>query len=214
MRWLLRSLVVLAFAWVVFILSPYVAFHRLAKAVQAKDIAAITERVNFSAVRISLSRQIASAYAKATGGGKQESSPVGQVAVSAGTAVIDPLIAPYMTPEAIIDLLTRGAPDTPPKGAPDTVPKGVPDAAPPSSLGGGLQLFDLSLDRFKELFFASESRGFRGFAVALPPGQPPEERFRLIFRLTGPSRGFTWRLVGLELPARLRDRLVQQLVKT
>ena len=163
-------------------------------------------RPAFSAVRISLSRQIASAYAKATGGGKQESSPVGQVAVSAGTAAIDPLIAPYLTPQAIIDLLTTGAPDA--------APKGVPDAAPPSSLGGGLQPFELSLDRFKELFFASESRGFRGFAVALPPGQPPEERFRLIFRLTGPSRGFTWRLVGLELPARLRDRLVQQFVKT
>jgi|SRR5215207_9575589 hypothetical protein len=206
MRWLFRSLVVLALAWVVFILSPYVAFYKLAKAVQAKDVAAITERVNFSAVRISLSRQIASAYAKATGGGKQESSPVGQVAVSAGTAAIDPLIAPYLTPQAIIDLLTTGAPDA--------APKGVPDAAPPSSLGGGLQPFELSLDRFKELFFASESRGFRGFAVALPPGQPPEERFRLIFRLTGPSRGFTWRLVGLELPARLRDRLVQQFVKT
>jgi hypothetical protein len=206
MRWLFRSLVVLALAWVVFILSPYVAFYKLAKAVQAKDVAAITERVNFSAVRISLSRQIASAYAKATGSGKQESSPVGQVAVSAGTAAIDTVIAPYMTPQAIIDLLTTGAPDA--------APKGVPDAAPPSSLGGGLQPFELSLDRFKELFFASESRGFRGFAVALPPGQPPEERFRLIFRLTGPSRGFTWRLVGLELPARLRDRLVQQFVKT
>jgi len=206
MRWLFRSLVVLALAWVVFILSPYVAFYKLVKAVQAKDVAAITERVNFSAVRISLSRQIASAYAKATGGGKQESSPMGQVAVSAGTAAIDTLIAPYMTPQAIIDLLTTGVPDA--------APKGVPDAAPPSSLGGGLQPFELSLDRFKELFFASESRGFRGFAVALPPGQPSEERFRLIFRLTGPSRGFTWRLVGLELPARLRDRLVQQFVKT
>src|SRR5215207_8243791 len=205
MRWLFRSLVVLALAWVVFILSPYVAFYKLAKAVQAKDVAAITERVNFSAVRISLSRQIASAYAKATGGGKQESSPVGQVAVSAGTAAIDTVIAPYMTPQAIIDLLTTGAPDAAPKGVPD---------APPPSLGGGLQPFELSLDRFKELFLASESRGFRGFAVALPPGQPPEERFRLIFRLTGPSRGFTWRLVGLELPARLRDRLVQQFVKT
>jgi len=68
MRWLFRSLVVLALAWVVFMLSPYVAFYKLAKAVQAKDVAAITERVNFSAVRLSLSRQIASAYAKATGG--------------------------------------------------------------------------------------------------------------------------------------------------
>ena len=136
MRWLFRSLVVLALAWVVFILSPYVAFYKLAKAVQAKDVAAITERVNFSAVRISLSRQIASAYAKATGSGKQESSPVGQVAVSAGTAAIDPLIAPYLTPQAIIDLLTTGAPDA--------APKGVPDAAPPSSLGGGLQPFELS----------------------------------------------------------------------
>src|SRR5215211_7555276 len=121
MRWLFRSLVVQALAWVVFILSPYVAFYKLAKAVQAKDVAAITERVNFSAVRISLSRQIASAYAKATGSGKQESSPVGQVAVSAGTAAIDPLIAPYLTPQAIIDLLRLAAEIQPARTPSDTV---------------------------------------------------------------------------------------------
>src|SRR4051812_42239215 len=43
--------------------------------------------------------------------------------------------------------------------------------------------------------------------------QPPEERFRLLFRLSGPSSGFTWRLAGVELPARVRDQLVQQLVR-
>src|SRR3954466_10884609 len=109
MRWVMRSLVALVVAWALFLMSPYVAFYRLAKAVEAKDVAVLTERVNFRAVRISLSRQIASACAKVTGiVNTQAGSPVGQVAVSAGTAVVDSLIAPYATPEAIIDFLTRG----------------------------------------------------------------------------------------------------------
>ena len=67
MRWVMRSLVALVVAWAIFLMSPYVVFYRLAKAVEAKDVAILTERVNFRAVRISLSRQIASAYAKVTG---------------------------------------------------------------------------------------------------------------------------------------------------
>ena len=53
MRWVMRSLVALVVAWALFLMSPYVAFYRLAKAVEAKDVAVLTERVNFRAVRIS-----------------------------------------------------------------------------------------------------------------------------------------------------------------
>src|SRR3954454_3342617 len=155
MRWVMRSLVALVVAWALFLMSPYVAFYRLAKAVEAKDVAVLTERVNFRAVRISLSRQIASAYAKVTGiVNIQAGSPVGQVAVSAGTAVVDSLIAPYATPEAIIDFLTRGS-----SGIASSA-----DAAPPApSPEGGLQTPELSLERLKDLFFAYESRGVRAY---------------------------------------------------
>jgi hypothetical protein len=205
MRWVMRSLVALVVAWALFLMSPYVAFYRLAKAVEAKDVAVLTERVNFRAVRISLSRQIASAYAKVTGiVNTQAGSPVGQVAVSAGTAVVDSLIAPYATPEAIIDFLTRG---------PSGIGSSADAASPAPSPEGGLQAPELSLERLKDLFFASESRGFRGYVFSFPLQQPPEERFRLVFRLSGPSHGFMWRLVGVELPARVRDQLVQQLAR-
>src|SRR4051812_21207423 len=130
MRWFLRSLVALFVVWAIYLVSPYVAFYRLAKAVEAKDLAAIKERVNFRAVRISLSRQIVSAYAKATGTDTAAGSPVGQIAVSAGTAVVDPVIAPYVTPEAIIDLLTKGQTGIASSAGP---------ASPPPSLGSSLQ---------------------------------------------------------------------------
>src|SRR3954469_4047132 len=131
MRWVMRSLLALVVAWALFLMSPYVAFYRLAKAVEDKDVAILTERVNFRAVRISLSRQIASAYAKVTGiVNTQAGSPVGQVAVSAGTAVVDSLIAPYATPEAIIDFLTRG---------PSGIGSSADAASPAPSPEGGLQ---------------------------------------------------------------------------
>src|SRR3954464_11322864 len=160
MRWFLRSLVALFVVWAIYLVSPYVAFYRLAKAVEAKDIAAIKERVNFRAVRISLARQIASAYAKATGADQQASSPAGQIAVSAGTAVVDPLIAPYLTPEAIINFLTRGQ-----SGSGIGSTTGVPALPPLSSI---FQAHEISFRWLRDAFLATDSRGFRVFVIALP----------------------------------------------
>jgi hypothetical protein len=43
--------------------------------------------------------------------------------------------------------------------------------------------------------------------VSYPPDRPLENRFRLRLRL----RGWTWRLVDLELPGALRERISQRL---
>jgi hypothetical protein len=32
-------------------------------------------------------------------------------------------------------------------------------------------------------------------------------------RLTGPSEGFTWRIVGLDLPESAKDRVVTELIR-
>jgi hypothetical protein len=68
MRWFLRSLAALALLWAIFVASPYVALYDLARAAQARDLAAIEKRVDFAGLRRSLARQIAASYAKAVGG--------------------------------------------------------------------------------------------------------------------------------------------------
>jgi hypothetical protein len=111
MRWIFRSLAAFALLFCLYAASPYVALYNLAKAVEAKDIAALNERVNFQAVRQSLSKQIVAAYLRATGKGGQPDaspSPFAGMAAGAGASIIDPLIAPLVTADALINVLENG----------------------------------------------------------------------------------------------------------
>ena len=58
MRWILRIAGILAVAWLLFLAAPFVALHNFAREVEARDIEAIRDRVNFRAVRISLLKQV------------------------------------------------------------------------------------------------------------------------------------------------------------
>ncbi len=71
----------------------------------------------------------------------------------------------------------------------------------------GLGLHASTLSQLFALFRSAEPRGFRGMVVSYPPDRPLENRFRLRLRL----RGWTWRLVDLELPSALRERISQRL---
>src|SRR3712207_6614894 len=89
MRWFFRGFAAVFLIWIIYAASPYVALYSLAKAVEAGDAAAIEERIDFQAVRLSLSRQIVSAYMQATGNAKETSSSLfGQVAAGAGASLI------------------------------------------------------------------------------------------------------------------------------
>ena len=57
MRWFVRTLVALFLAWAVYLVSPYVALYGLARAVEARDMALLEERVDFPALRLSLARR-------------------------------------------------------------------------------------------------------------------------------------------------------------
>src|SRR5215216_7114944 len=105
MRWFVRSLAALALLWATYLLSPYVALYNLAKAIEARDVPLIEERVDFPALRLSLARQIAAAYAKAIAPPKDGKSPTSGVATAAGTAFVEPLLEPYVSPQAIVELM-------------------------------------------------------------------------------------------------------------
>jgi hypothetical protein len=191
MGWFLRVAAAVVVAWTLFALSPYVALYRLAQAVERRDEAAIEERVNFRGVRLSLTRQLAAAYLLATGRTAELKQSSRELIVNVGASVADPLVAELVTPAALVDLLKGSGPAGRTTGAP------------------GARVDFGSVRALWRLFLAADTHGFRVIRFFLPVERPREEQFRLQFRL---SRG-TWRLVAIELPAALRDRLVQEIIR-
>ncbi len=202
MRWFIRFFVVLTLAWLVFAASPYYALYDFARAVEAGDLATIRSRVNFPAVRISLSKQLVTAYLVATGRESElKASSKGLVAAAGGT-LVDPLLAQYVTPEALAGFLAGG------RGAAGAAGSGAGIALPgTASADGGLA--PKSLRAAWGLFLGSESRGFRVIVFPVPPEKSPEDQFRLQFRLSG----LTWRVVGVEMPQPVQQRLIQEMLR-
>lgn len=196
MRWTLRIGLLGLLAWAAFMVSPFVALYRLGRAVEAQDVAAIAERVNFPALRISLSKQIAGEYLRNVGRGHELDSLDRNVAAGAGATFAEPLVAQLVTPEAVAGLLGG------------RLPRGIAAAGPSFA---GARLIDVeSLGRMSRIFVASQSRGFRNIFIPLPDGKPKAEQVRLHLRLTGTS----WRVFGVELPEDLVRALVKQLPRS
>ncbi len=185
MRWTLRISFLLLLAWAIFMVSPFVALYDLSKAVEARDVARITERVNFNALRVSLARQILGEYLKTQDLGGLDQQAASQV----GAATLNPVLEELITPQAVIDLLDDGQI----AGA-----GGVP--ASPIRLDLG------SFGNAWRTFIASESQGFRAITIPLPADAQKDSQFRVTMRL----RGTTWRLTGIDLPAPLREELIKR----
>jgi hypothetical protein len=199
MRWIFRIGGVLAVAWLLFLASPFVALHNFAREIEARDIDAIRERVNFRALRWSLLKQVMSVVVQEKGGRALDPGQR-QLAVEMGAAVADPVVAQLLTPEAIVELL-NGA-----------WPKALRDAgepseaeATPSSIVRELRM--RSVGAAWRLFRNSELRGFRSIVVSLPPNRPQDRQVRLRLRL---ARG-SWKLVSIELPTAVLQELARRL---
>lgn len=197
MRWTLRISFMLFLAWAIFMVSPFVALYDLGKAVEARDLARISERVNFYALRISLARQIIGEYLKTPEGQDELGGLNPNVAASAGAVAFDPFIEKLVSPEALLDLLDDGWPQ---RAAGD-----AETAAPPR--------FDMELTfepetflRAWSLFIASETQGFRSIMIPLPDNEPKERQFKVTLRLSGT----TWRVTGLHLPEAVRKQLAER----
>ena len=95
-RWLVIICVVLV---LVYGASPYFSFWRFTAAVQSRDAAAISARVDFPAVRASLKKQLVARFANQTSGHKRWSN--------LGPTLIDAIINAYVTPEGIAALLSN-----------------------------------------------------------------------------------------------------------
>jgi Protein of unknown function (DUF2939) len=172
---------------------PYFGVYELVAAVQARDVAAVNERIDFPALRRSLTAQLVRTYLRITGKGGRPGSVLEQFAVGFGATVADPIVAKLVAPEALLDLLRDGR------------PSGVFSDNVPSIEGVSTK----ALGNIWRLYWNSELR-LGKFFVAVPVDKPRADRFRLEFCLAG----WTWRLCGTELPEQLQVRLVQEILKT
>lgn len=197
MVWTFRITFLLFLAWLVFLASPFVALYDLAKAVETRDLARIEERVNFRAVRTSLTRQIVGEYLK-TDAGRELGGFDRRTAENAGAAVVDPFIERLVTPQALIDLLDDGWPQQ---------AAGNRRSASSEIAFGITPGFNADfMRRAWNVFIASQSQGFRSITIPLPDGEAKDRQFRLTFRLSG----LTWKLTGIDLPDNLRRELIRR----
>jgi hypothetical protein len=199
MRWTLRIVGALAVAWLLFLASPFVALHNFAREIEARDIEAIRERINFRALRLSLVRQVMTVVVREKGGRALDSGER-QLAIDVAAGIADPVVSQLLTPEAIVDLLNGAWPGSlrNPGGA-------SPEETTPPSIVRDLRA--RSLGEVWRMFRSSELRGFRSILVALPPDRPQDRQVRLRLRL---ARGM-WKLVQIELPAAVVQELARKL---
>ena len=149
----------------------------------------MTRHVYFDAVRVSLSNQVIAAYARRAG---IQISPLAQRMAAAALGIADPIVKKLISPEALSELLAVGWPATV-----------VPDP-PPGTVG----ITRSTIGTIWQIFGNSEY-GIGRFEVSPPALLPPQQRFRLTFRLLQ----WRWRLVDVTLPENIQNLLGDELIK-
>lgn len=170
------------FAW------PLFGVYSLARAVQARDVAKIEQRVDFASLGRSLSAQLVQTYARIAGIPIERGSLVAGLA----SAVADPLVARLLTRVALGEFLQQGWPRSA-LGDPPAELRG-PDW---NAIGNAWQLY------------GNSEYGIGEFRVRLPASAPRERQFRIEFAL----RGWGWKLTGLDLPQDLQERVARELMR-
>lgn len=191
MRWTLRIAAILAVLLLAYAIWPVAGFYRIASAIEARDAPALSRRVDYRALRKSLTKQIVETYLELTGKEKKLGLFGQSLAIGLGTSYADPIVARLVNEATLMELLTKG------------------------SAGGGAkipaELAPFSKSAFQsgwKIWWNSEYRG-DDYYVYLPPQKSAEEQFRVKLSLSQ----WQWKLAGLDLPDALRVQLAEELVK-
>jgi hypothetical protein len=180
----LLALLVGYWAW------PFFELRALAVAVQAGDVPAINEEVDYPRLRRSFTEQIIGAYLRVTGRASQLGA-LGPLATAVGASIVDPWVSQIVNPENLAQLL-RGA----------TVSS---ELGPVSFRFGNLpSTLNLAWDAW-----LSSEYWFNRFSIWLPPGASQADQFPLRMQLLQ----WHWKVTGIDLPEKLRDQIAVELAK-
>ena len=106
MRWTVWIAVVLLVVLSAYAVWPVVGFYKIASAVESRDTAALTQRVDFRSLRKALTKQLIATYLELTR--KKLGLIEKSIAVGVGGSIADPIVARLVNAETLLDLLTKG----------------------------------------------------------------------------------------------------------
>ncbi|MFX1761923.1 DUF2939 domain-containing protein [Paraburkholderia sp. A1RI-2L] len=115
--------------------SPYIALNNLKAAADARDAAALSEYVDYPALRASLKQQVGEMLQQRMEAA-HASNPLMLFGAMIGNALIGPLVDAYATPEGVAALLSGMPPTGKPGEQPAPVPPAEAPSPPPSSQAG------------------------------------------------------------------------------
>jgi len=191
MRWTLRIAAILAVLIVAYAIWPVVGFYRIASAIEARDAAALSKRVDFHALRKNLTKQIVATYLELTGKEKKLGLLGKTIAIGLGTSYAEPIVARLINEETLLDLLSKG------------------NAGGEAKISAELAPFSKSaLKSGWTTWLHSEYRG-EDYYVYLPPDKPADKQFKVKLSLSP----WQWKLAGIDLPRPLRVQLAKELEK-
>ena len=189
MRWTIRIGLPILVVLLVYTIWPFVDLYRLTKAAEARNPAAIIERVDFRRLRVSLGEQIFATYQRLRG--REASALSREVLGGLGEPFAEQIIGTLVSPDSIVELFAEGW------------PRYVLPEKPIAAVG-----LTPNWRRFLDLYVNSEYT-LRDFSIWLPVGQPLPQRFRLRMQLSQ----WRWKLVGIDLPEHLRLALAGEVIK-
>jgi Protein of unknown function (DUF2939) len=191
MRWGLWITVVLILLLATYMAWPLVGFYRIASAVEARNAAALAERVEFPWLRRSLTQQVIAEYLKLTGKEKKLGRFRTGVATGVGAALAEPVVAQFLNAETLLDFLNKGSVKDEPKVSSEIAP------------------FSGSSWRNAWRVWWHSEYGLTRFHAYLPPDKSKDQQFKVGLSL----RDWQWKLTGIGLPDHLRVQLAQELVR-
>ena len=169
---------------------PFLALRGLAAAVQAGDVKAINEEVDYPRLRRSFTEQIIGAYLRITGRASQLGA-LGPLATAVGASIVDPWVSQIVNPENLAQLLRGGTVSS--------------ELGPVSFRFGNLpSTLNLAWDAW-----LSSEYWFNRFSIWLPPGALQTDQLRLRMQLLQ----WRWKITGIDLPEKLRDQIAGELAK-
>src|SRR5215475_7326140 len=189
MRKTIATVVILVLIWIGYTAWPLYDLLVLVHAMETRDVGTVTRHVYFDAVRASLTKQVVAAYVRRT---RINISPFAQSMAAGTLGIANPIVQKLISPEALSELFGMGWPVT------------VNSDPPPGTVG----ITERTIGTLWQIFRNSEY-GFAWFEVAAPAVLPPQQRFRLTFRLLQ----WRWRLVAVTLPENIQNLLGDELAK-
>ncbi len=196
LAWVLAAFIVVAVAAYTYA-SPYIALSRMKTAADARDADALSQYVDYPALRTSLKQQLGDLLVRRFTA-EHGNNPLMLFGLAIGSALVGPLVDVYVTPEGVAGLLDGIPPDTSGTGQPAHNTAAPPAAAQtpaspalaplPGSVGGTAS---------SPATFHTETgyRSFNVFAVTRLRDRS-SERFTIILRRHGL---FSWQLSAVEL---------------